>query len=139
MEPPEKRNANSKDAPTWCQAGFLIYFRGAMPGSGSGPLLGAVDAAGGLRYHPQPGLADLLAAAGAEAVGAVIDPVGGGDAVDPGLHGVAFALDREAVPVVGLEGVAGLFVGMVMALQAYYALVDFGAEDSVSVMLVLSL
>ena len=29
--------------------------------------------------------------------------------------------------------VAGLFVGMVMALQAYYALVDFGAEDSVSV------
>ncbi|MGB5278573.1 MAG: lipid asymmetry maintenance ABC transporter permease subunit MlaE [Gammaproteobacteria bacterium] len=35
--------------------------------------------------------------------------------------------------------VAGLFVGMVMALQAYYALVDFGAEDSVSVMLVLSL
>jgi phospholipid/cholesterol/gamma-HCH transport system permease protein len=35
--------------------------------------------------------------------------------------------------------VAGLFVGMVMALQAYYALIDFGAEDSVSVMLVLSL
>ena len=35
--------------------------------------------------------------------------------------------------------VAGLFVGMVMALQAYYALVDFGAEDSVSVMVVLSL
>ena len=35
--------------------------------------------------------------------------------------------------------VAGLFVGMVMALQSYYALVDFGAEDSVSVMLVLSL
>ncbi len=35
--------------------------------------------------------------------------------------------------------VAGLFVGMVMALQAYYALVDFGAEDAVSVMVVLSL
>lgn len=35
--------------------------------------------------------------------------------------------------------VAGTFVGMVMALQAYYALVDFGAEDSVSVMVVLSL
>lgn len=35
--------------------------------------------------------------------------------------------------------VAGLFVGMVMALQAYYALVDFGAENSVSVMVVLSL
>lgn len=35
--------------------------------------------------------------------------------------------------------VAGLFVGMVMALQSYYALVDFGAEDSVSVMVVLSL
>lgn len=35
--------------------------------------------------------------------------------------------------------VAGLFVGMVMALQAYYALVDFGAEDSTSVMVVLSL
>ncbi len=35
--------------------------------------------------------------------------------------------------------VAGLFVGMVMALQSYYALVDFGAEDAVSVMVVLSL
>ena len=35
--------------------------------------------------------------------------------------------------------VAGLFVGMVMSLQSYYALVDFGAEDSVSVMVVLSL
>jgi len=35
--------------------------------------------------------------------------------------------------------VAGLFVGMVIALQAYNALVDFGAEDSVSVMVVLSL
>ena len=35
--------------------------------------------------------------------------------------------------------VAGLFVGMVMALQAYYVLVDFGAEDSISVMVVLSL
>jgi phospholipid/cholesterol/gamma-HCH transport system permease protein len=35
--------------------------------------------------------------------------------------------------------VAGLFVGMVMALQSYYALVDFGAEDSLSVMVVLSL
>jgi len=35
--------------------------------------------------------------------------------------------------------VAGLFVGMVMALQSYYGLVDFGAEDSVGVMVVLSL
>ena len=35
--------------------------------------------------------------------------------------------------------VAGMFVGMVMSLQSYYALVDFGAEDSVSVMVVLSL
>ena len=35
--------------------------------------------------------------------------------------------------------VAGLFVGMVMALQSYYALVDFGAEDSVGVMVALSL
>lgn len=35
--------------------------------------------------------------------------------------------------------VAGLFVGMVMALQSYYALVDFGAEDSVGVMVSLSL
>ena len=34
--------------------------------------------------------------------------------------------------------VAGLFVGMVMALQSYYALVDFGAEDSVGVMVALS-
>jgi phospholipid/cholesterol/gamma-HCH transport system permease protein len=35
--------------------------------------------------------------------------------------------------------VAGIFVGMVMALQSYYALVDFGAEDSVGVMVALSL
>jgi phospholipid/cholesterol/gamma-HCH transport system permease protein len=35
--------------------------------------------------------------------------------------------------------VAGAFVGMVMALQSYYALVDFGAEDSVGVMVTLSL
>ena len=35
--------------------------------------------------------------------------------------------------------VAGAFVGMVMALQSYYALVDFGAEDSVGVMVALSL
>ena len=35
--------------------------------------------------------------------------------------------------------VAGLFVGMVMALQSYYALVDFGAEDSVGVMVALAL
>ncbi len=35
--------------------------------------------------------------------------------------------------------VAGLFVGMVMALQSYYGLVDFGAEDSVGVMVALSL
>lgn len=35
--------------------------------------------------------------------------------------------------------VAGLFVGMVMALQSYYALVDYGAEDSVGVMVALSL
>lgn len=35
--------------------------------------------------------------------------------------------------------VAGTFVGMVLALQAYYVLVDFGAEDSISQMVVLSL
>lgn len=35
--------------------------------------------------------------------------------------------------------VAGVFVGMVMGLQSYYALVDFGAEDSVGVMVALSL
>ncbi len=35
--------------------------------------------------------------------------------------------------------VAGFFVGMVLGLQAYYALVDFGAEDAISVMVVLTL
>ncbi len=35
--------------------------------------------------------------------------------------------------------VAGLFVGMVMSLQSYYALIDFGAEDSVGVMVALAL
>jgi len=35
--------------------------------------------------------------------------------------------------------VAGLFVGMVLALQAYIVLVDFGAEESVSLMVSLSI
>ncbi|MCF6323012.1 MAG: lipid asymmetry maintenance ABC transporter permease subunit MlaE [Gammaproteobacteria bacterium] len=35
--------------------------------------------------------------------------------------------------------VAGLFVGMVLGLQGYYTLVDFGAEDSLGVMVALSL
>lgn len=35
--------------------------------------------------------------------------------------------------------VAGLFVGMVLALQSYIVLVDFGAEDSISLMVALSI
>lgn len=35
--------------------------------------------------------------------------------------------------------VAGLFVGMVLALQAHLVLVDFGAEDSISLMVSLSI
>ena len=35
--------------------------------------------------------------------------------------------------------VAGLFVGMVLALQAYLVLVDFGAEESISLMVSLSI
>ena len=35
--------------------------------------------------------------------------------------------------------VAGFFVGMVLGLQAYYALIDFGAEDAISIMVVLTL
>lgn len=35
--------------------------------------------------------------------------------------------------------VAGLFVGMVLALQGYYTLVNFGAEQSIGVLLALSL
>ncbi|MDH5472649.1 MAG: lipid asymmetry maintenance ABC transporter permease subunit MlaE [Gammaproteobacteria bacterium] len=35
--------------------------------------------------------------------------------------------------------VAGLFVGMVMALQSYIVLVDFGAEESISLMVALSI
>lgn len=35
--------------------------------------------------------------------------------------------------------VAGLFVGMVLALQGYYTLVNFGAEDSLGVLVALSL
>lgn len=35
--------------------------------------------------------------------------------------------------------VAGVFVGMVLALQAYIVLVDFGAEDSISLMVSLSI
>jgi len=36
-------------------------------------------------------------------------------------------------------GVAGLFVGMVLALQGYNTLVDFGAEESLGVLVALSL
>ena len=36
-------------------------------------------------------------------------------------------------------GVAGLFVGMVLALQGYNTLVDFGAEESLGVMVALTL
>ena len=35
--------------------------------------------------------------------------------------------------------VAGIFVGMVMALQSYVVLVDFGAEESISLMVALSI
>jgi len=35
--------------------------------------------------------------------------------------------------------VAGVFVGMVMALQSYVVLVDFGAEESISLMVALSI
>ena len=35
--------------------------------------------------------------------------------------------------------VAGLFVGMVLALQGYYTLVDFGAEESLGVLVALTL
>ena len=35
--------------------------------------------------------------------------------------------------------VAGVFVGMVMALQSYIVLVDFGAEESISLMVALSI
>jgi phospholipid/cholesterol/gamma-HCH transport system permease protein len=35
--------------------------------------------------------------------------------------------------------VAGLFVGMVLALQSYIVLVDFGAEESISLMVALSI
>jgi len=35
--------------------------------------------------------------------------------------------------------IAGLFVGMVLALQGYYTLVDFGAEESLGVLVSLSL
>jgi phospholipid/cholesterol/gamma-HCH transport system permease protein len=36
-------------------------------------------------------------------------------------------------------GVSGVFVGMVLALQGYYTLVDFGAEQSVGTLVALSL
>ncbi len=38
-----------------------------------------------------------------------------------------------------IVAVAGLFVGMVLGLQGYYTLVDFGAEESLGVMVALSL
>jgi phospholipid/cholesterol/gamma-HCH transport system permease protein len=36
-------------------------------------------------------------------------------------------------------GVSGVFVGMVLALQGYYTLIDFGAEESVGTLVALSL
>ena len=62
---------------------------------------------------------------------------GGALLVRPGL--LIKQLYSVGVQTLIIIVVAGLFVGMVMSLQSYYALVDFGAEDSVGVMVALSL
>ena len=51
-----------------------------------------------------------LQAEEAFSIGAVVNPVGRRDAIDPGLHDVAFGLDRETVPVLGLDSFANGFV-----------------------------
>ena len=48
MESPEKRNANSKDAPSSCQAGYSIYFRGRESGKKT-----AAPAAGSASREPE--------------------------------------------------------------------------------------
>ena len=55
-----------------------------------------------------------------------------------------FSLTVEQIHSVGvltfiITVVAGLFVGMVLGLQGYYTLVDFGAEESLGVLVALSL
>jgi len=47
-----------------------------------------------------------------------------------------YAIGVHSLPIVA---VAGLFVGMVLGLQGYNTLVDFGAEDSLGVLVALSL
>ncbi|MGD8573212.1 MAG: ABC transporter permease, partial [Gammaproteobacteria bacterium] len=61
----------------------------------------------------------------------------------PGLA-VRYKLVVQQVYSVGvlsllIIGVAGLFVGMVLALQGYNTLVDFGAEESLGVVVALTL
>jgi phospholipid/cholesterol/gamma-HCH transport system permease protein len=56
----------------------------------------------------------------------------------------SFPLTLKQVHVVGVQSlliivVSGLFIGMVMALQAYTVLVSYGAEDSLGPMVALSL
>ncbi|VAW65408.1 Phospholipid ABC transporter permease protein MlaE [hydrothermal vent metagenome] len=65
------------------------------------------------------------------------------------LLGIPYTLRRPGLLIAQLYNVgvltlliilvAGLFVGMVLALQAYIVLVDFGAEDSISLMVSLSI
>ncbi len=65
------------------------------------------------------------------------------------LMGIPYVLTRPGLLIAQLYSVgvltlliilvAGLFVGMVLALQAYIVLVDFGAEDSISLMVSLSI
>lgn len=48
-------------------------------------------------------------------------------------------LHNAGVQTLPIILVAGVFVGMVLALQSYIVLVDFGAEDSISLMVSLSI
>ena len=63
MESPEKRNANSNEGPTCCQARFSNNFQclGDPPPGDKRGLVGAIHAAGRLGNSLQPGRGDRFA------------------------------------------------------------------------------
>jgi len=84
---------------------------------------------GGLGFFQRLGRAHLFALEVVRAMGATL--------VRPRL--VIEQMYSVGVLTFVITVVAGLFVGMVLGLQGYYTLVDFGAEDSLGVLVALSL
>lgn len=84
---------------------------------------------GGLGFFRRLGRAHLFLLAVGQALGASVRR----------LRLTIRQLHAVGVRTLAITVVAGLFVGMVLGLQGYYTLVDFGAEQSLGVLVALSL